>query len=942
MDLQAQDAPSAKDHTRQPQHPSPYGYGPAAPHQAQTLRRAEQDSYKQQQTSPRGSEDTGGPFADSQRYYDQDDELEDEHMNHLHGPNGTGDHDRDYDDGEASDSHDEDMDDDMMDKISSSPSIEDGKYSPPRWPPRSSSREHEASPASSPTPTRGISPSSSSPFLAPPVHFPLPRTKNVDYDDHHPSKKLGVWHEDDPEDGFNHSRIPRYDRYYQTRSPEALYPEFMTDEEIQEVSKYLLPTDDPLLEDFYEDPDEGFYDDDDDDDDDWMDEDVNMPDYQPSSDDEPDEFTFTTDARFLDSGWGGECLREIEDIDFEFVYALHTFVATVEGQANATKGDTMVLLDDSNSYWWLVRVVKDGSIGYLPAEHIETPTERLARLNKHRNIDLSASMLGDNAEKSKNPLKKAMRRRNAKTVQFAPPTYYEPSEGEYSDEDEADDGQMDVDSGPQAEDSEQDKQQEIDDASSRSRVSQATTAVNGVQRSASNESLAEEEPSSPLKAQVTEPSQTLITHQDSVSRSRKGVVRNTDSFFKDDSVETKKISLTPRLLRGDSDSTASAEAELRQRPSLDNFDKMIGSEEKPVKEEKKKEKKGMLSGLFKRKEKPSKGAKGDDTAGKVSEESLRPSTHSKDSLESVTKTEMIPERKPSKLQKHPPATVVSPKSSPTESRAPQPQAQVSAPAPTPVQAPVTTPVAPTGPAPAPPTVRQVQTESSQESLQPREEPQQLSQAQGPNRFPSLQEKRSNEADATVNPTYSQRVTERFALDASESEEDQAPLAVATKPVGRSSVSPLNESQNSHRRNDSGMQISPIEAPADLESSFPETNRTVSDDFQENEVTPIEAENTASTSKASPSTATTHTPSTSRSTPTWSDASLRTYMENDQDIKDLLIIVHDKSNVMPVGQDHPLMANLFSNERSKLAEMQTQLDSMLMTWVSRKNASLLSR
>lgn len=56
-------------------------------------------------------------------------------------------------------------------------------------------------------------------------------------------------------------------------------------------------------------------------------------------------------TRFVDSGWGGECLRELEDIDFEFVYSLHTFVATVEGQANATKGDTMVLLDDSNSYW---------------------------------------------------------------------------------------------------------------------------------------------------------------------------------------------------------------------------------------------------------------------------------------------------------------------------------------------------------------------------------------------------------------------------------------------------------------------------------------------------------------------------------------------------------------------------------------------------------------
>lgn len=88
--------------------------------------------------------------------------------------------------------------------------------------------------------------------------------------------------------------------------------------------------------------------------------------------------------------------------------------------------------------------------GYLPAEHIETPTERLARLNKHKNIDvcmhffwivpnltnrlkLSATMLGDTAEKSKNPLKKAMRRRNAKTVTFNPPTYYEANEPDWSD-----------------------------------------------------------------------------------------------------------------------------------------------------------------------------------------------------------------------------------------------------------------------------------------------------------------------------------------------------------------------------------------------------------------------------------------------------------------------------------------------------------------------------
>lgn len=80
-------------------------------------------------------------------------------------------------------------------------------------------------------------------------------------------------------------------------------------------------------------------------------------------DDDSDLFLQSTDARFIDSGWGDECLHDTEDIDFELVYALHTFTATVEGQANATKGDAMVLLDDSNSYWWLVRVVKDSSIG---------------------------------------------------------------------------------------------------------------------------------------------------------------------------------------------------------------------------------------------------------------------------------------------------------------------------------------------------------------------------------------------------------------------------------------------------------------------------------------------------------------------------------------------------------------------------------------------------
>ncbi|KAJ7703317.1 hypothetical protein B0H17DRAFT_1157378 [Mycena rosella] len=80
-----------------------------------------------------------------------------------------------------------------------------------------------------------------------------------------------------------------------------------------------------------------------------------------------------------------------ESIDFDLVYSLHSFAATVDGQANVVKGDSLFLMDDSNSYWWLVRVLKTQEVGYIPAENIETPFERLARLNKHRNVDLASA-----------------------------------------------------------------------------------------------------------------------------------------------------------------------------------------------------------------------------------------------------------------------------------------------------------------------------------------------------------------------------------------------------------------------------------------------------------------------------------------------------------------------------------------------------------------------
>jgi hypothetical protein len=551
-------------------------------------------------------------------------------------------------------------------------------------------------------------------------------------------------------------------------------------------------------------------------------------------------------------------------------------------------------------------------------------------------------MLGDNPEKSKNPLKKAMRRRNAKTVQFAAPTYYEPSDYEYSDEEEdGDESQLDQGIDDNTDD-DSNSQNEASGAERESQAQRDAASANGIQRMTSNDSLKSDLSSnSSTKAQQQEPTAVDQNRtEEALSRSRKGVVRNTDSFFRDDTVETKKISLTPRLLRGDSESGQPAVQEVQQRQSLDTFEKVIGTEDKSKDKDKdkKKEKKGMLSGLFKRK----KGTPQEERDERPSEE-LRQSPQSKDSMESVTfsKPEGGPERKPSKLQKTPP--MASPKSSPTEPRAPQRDL---------VAAPIATPPAPSGPAPAPPTVRKVESEPEQAEDLSSTTTQSQPTAQV-NRFPSLTEKRSifapittalksnasanPETSSPVKPIYSKRAKERFAIDDSGSEED-GPTPKA-EDQDRKSISPLTDGQDESLRSDSAIRVSPIESTS-LTTDQSQGEANMRSTPLPIETSHTESEGTASTSKPSPSTAT-HTPSTSRSTPTWSDASLRSYMENDQDIKDLLIIVHDKSNVTPVGADHPLMSNLFSNERSKLAEMQSQLDSMLMSWMGKKNSSLLS-
>ena len=476
LDLQDQDNPTASEHQKHPDSNS------LAPHLASQINHVIEE---------RNSEDQilQDAWNMSDNLTEEPGAIEEANAYHEHGAGSNGMQSEQDEGGDGVESEGE-GDDDMMDRISSSPSIDDGGYSkhslsslatpPTDWPARKSSLSPRT-----PTPIcetfnqSAQSTPDSSPFVQTPQHLPL-RISMAEDGFYTPASNstsdvspmislLSVQRRKSDSLTSKHHLLGRYEEdkddspeQRKTESDQPLVRNFTNDtsgrgkgevsgkEELEglrhfapdsgtsskrstgipfqgqwsysdpayagqkaldqspslsslnsvDLDSVLLPADDPLLDrppspndsegswesvsnsDSYQ-SDEGIH----------LEDDANDP-------------FLDLDPRFIDSGWGGECLRDTEDIDFEFVYALHTFVATVEGQANATKGDTMVLLDDSNSYWWLVRVVKNSSIGklayatcilarptdiwkgYLPAEHIETPTERLARLNKHRNIDV--------------------------------------------------------------------------------------------------------------------------------------------------------------------------------------------------------------------------------------------------------------------------------------------------------------------------------------------------------------------------------------------------------------------------------------------------------------------------------------------------------------------------------------------------------------------------
>ena len=186
-------------------------------------------------------------------------------------------------------------------------------------------------------------------------------------------------------------------------------------------------------------------------------------------------------------------------------------------------------------------------------------------------------MLTDQEEDKKgnslNPLKIALRRRNVKTVQFAPPSYVEPSDHEMTtdEEDEGNEDELAPETNGVARQTSDSVQQSKDNGSMQNGHASEQATIDRQHLAATNHDGRNGEDSASLDTARTSEDgadrsgasdsrtltdRVLTSHADEVGerKSRKGNVRNTDSFFKDESLETRKINLTPSLLRDDSSS----------------------------------------------------------------------------------------------------------------------------------------------------------------------------------------------------------------------------------------------------------------------------------------------------------------------------------------------------------------------------------------------------
>lgn len=378
----------------------------------------------------------------------------------------------------------------------------------------------------------------------------------------------------------------------------------------------------------------------------------------------------------------------------------------------------------------------------------------------------------------------------------------------------------------------------------------------------------------------------------------------------------------------------------------------------------------MLTGLFKRKDKKSKGQDDEIEDGKKSSEELRRSPQPKESSESFSQdvqspkpnTQSQPQRQISKLQKAPPVSrSVSANQPNSSNRSQTTMPLASRDEPTAANPIITeqqkTVVLEANKAPqltsqANGLVRAVQPEQRQwsddtpsplrvqhaeqlreQQVQP-ESPKDTSNGMFPSTMdaprpsPSSSEPRAEHVRMAI-----QRMPMEDSDPPSDTEETPAPLINHKGPGPANSLTDAPK----ERLSESPVQV-PSQDPPPTKTPPPLMIDTSSqEDPSTSPVSPLSSPELIEAPQEG-----TSTTQSSSSTPTWSDASLRAYLEDDTDIRDLLVVVHDKSDVKPAAADHPIVKNLFREENRKLGEISNQLDGLLGDLLARKSRLPISK
>jgi hypothetical protein len=543
-------------------------------------------------------------------------------------------------------------------------------------------------------------------------------------------------------------------------------------------------------------------------------------------------------------------------------------------------------------------------------------------------------MLGDQSAQARNPLMTAMRRRK-KTVTFTAPTYVDYSDIDYSDEEgEEEDAQVEQQAAQQGDQQQQTSSQ------------QAATDLIEQDESAKVEPL-KPRSQKQVKVDITKPEeadQIEPSAKEAIPRSsdeifdgkterttRNGTVRNTDSFFRDESIETKKITLTPGLLRDDNEARVSNDSkDLRQRPS---FEKELVPDKN--KDDKKKKKPNPIRSFFSRKDKKKSLDDDDESFGKRSMDAgagFGDAEMVEEPEEMESSPQKTAQRNGSKLQKQQPRTEPSPTRKPAVTSTATGESDRS----TYAAEVKTNNVASVPPA----TLRIVESEQTEEpDLQVRKDEQ-----------PKLNTSNIPSTSSESKPPKVTKAKSRVELDDFDSSTEEETLPAPTRippaeprrepseekllrpnlpgafPDSYSSIPQQSEAPGTRppaedRLSESPVQVSPITSPnppALMGDSSSQEDRSSPVSSPSPELVDAETDSRTHRNQDSMTTSTSAT-----TTSTWNDANLRAFFDSGSEIRDLLVVVYDdKTDVAPVSLNHPIAGSLFREQNAKLAEITT--------------------